>query len=346
MTAARVLHVVGRVLVSSGVVVLLFVAFQLWGTGLSEARAQAELEDEFARLLTTDPDAAGPAATSTIVPSTIVPSTIVPSPSAVARAADVPAGGVAARLRIPAVGVDKLVVEGVGEADLRRGPGHYPTTPQPGFGGNAGIAGHRTTYGQPFHDLDRLAPGDRIEVTTLLGTFSYEVLAPEDAHGDRLGQVADALPGAVVVAPSDTWVLDDAGDDRLTLTACHPRFSARQRIVVAARLIGPPVDAPVPTEVVEGAPELAFGEQPDPTEPAGAALGGATDAGPSLGLEGETSALTAALLWGAVALAAHLGTLRLARGRRRLPIHVAGALPVAVALWWCFAAVDRLLPAY
>jgi sortase A len=342
VTAARVLHVVGRVLVSAGVVVLLFVAFQLWGTGLSEARAQAALEDEFARLLTAVPDGPGPAAP----PTTLPVASPTPDPVVVAQAADVPAGGVAARLRIPAIGVDKLVVEGVGEADLRRGPGHYPTTPQPGFGGNAGIAGHRTTYGQPFHDLDRLAPGDRIEVTTLLGTFTYEVLAPEDAHGDRLGRVADVLPGAVVVAPSDTWVLADAGDDRLTLTACHPRFSARQRIVVAARLIGPSVDRPIPTDIVEGAPGLAFGEEPESTEPAGAALGGATDAGPSLGLEGETSALTPALLWGAVALAAHLGTLHLARGRRRLPIHVAGAIPVAVALWWCFAAVDRLLPAY
>lgn len=342
MTAARALHVVGRVLVSAGVVVLLFVAFQLWGTGLSEARAQADLEDEFARLLTAGPDDAAPTAASTTLP-TAPPS---PDPVVVAQAADIPAGDVAARLRIPAIGVDKLVVEGVGEADLRRGPGHYPTTPQPGFAGNAAIAGHRTTYGQPFHDLDRLAPGDRIEVTTLIGTFTYEVLAPEDAHGDRLRQVADVLAGAVVVAPSDTWVLADAGDDRLTLTACHPRFSARQRIVVTARLIGPSVDPPVPPDVGEGAPELAFGDEQGSGEPAGAALGAATASGPSLGLEGETSALTPALLWGAVALAAHLGTLHVARGRRRLPIHIVGGIPVAVALWWCFAAVDRLLPAY
>lgn len=342
MTAARVLHVVGRVLVSAGVVVLLFVAFQLWGTGLSEARAQAELEDEFARLLTGGPDDPGPAATSTTLP-TAAPS---PDPVVVAQAADIPPGGVAARLRIPAIGLDKLVVEGVGEADLRRAPGHYPTTPQPGFGGNAAIAGHRTTYGQPFHDLDRLAPGDRIDVTTLLGTFTYEVLTPEDAHGDRLDQVAEVLAGAVVVAPSDTWVLADAGDDRLTLTACHPRFSARQRIVVAARLIGPSVDPPIPPDAVEGAPELAFGEEQGSGGAAGAALGGATETSPSLGLGGERSALTPALLWGAVALAAHLGTLHLARGRRRLPTHVVGAIPVAVSLWWCFAAVDRLLPAY
>ncbi len=342
MTAARVLHLVGRVLVSTGVVVLLFVAFQLWGTGLSEARAQADLEDEFTRLLTEEP---GEPPTTAPAPD---PGTL--DPETLERAADIAPGGVAARLRIPTIGVDKLVVEGVGEADLRRGPGHYPTTPQPGFGGNAAIAGHRTTYGQPFHDLDRLAPGDRIEATTLLGTFTYEVLAPEDAHGDRLGQVAEVLAGAIVVTPSDTWVLADAGDDRITLTACHPRFSARQRIVVAARLIGPSVDRPVPPDTAEAEPEdtagLAFTEGQGSTDEAGTALGAAPETGPSLGLEGEGSALAPALLWGAVAVAAHLATLHLARTRRRLPTHLVGAIPVAVALWWCFTAVDRLLPAY
>ena len=121
-----------------------------------------------------------------------------------------------------ALGVDKTVVEGVGLDQLKRGPGHYPETPLPGQRGNASIAGHRTTYGAPFHNLDKLAKGDRIEVTTVQGTFVYEV--------------ADTK----IVGIHDVDVLGDKGDNRLTLTACHPKYSAKQRIIVAAVLKGTP----------------------------------------------------------------------------------------------------------
>ena len=125
-----------------------------------------------------------------------------------------------AHLNIPDIGVDKIVIEGVALGDLKRGPGHYPETPLPGQPGNAAIAGHRTTYGAPFNRINELDRGDEILVTTVQGAFRYEV-------SDQL-----------IVSPSEVGVLDDFGDNRLTLTACHPKYSARQRIIVVAALVG------------------------------------------------------------------------------------------------------------
>jgi len=111
------------------------------------------------------------------------------------------------------------VVEGVSTADLRNGAGHMPDTALPGQPGNAVIAGHRTTYGMPFHELDTLDPGDRIEVDTALGTHIYAV---REIH---------------IVRPSEIWVADPREGAWLTLTTCHPKFSARQRYVVVAELV-------------------------------------------------------------------------------------------------------------
>lgn len=122
------------------------------------------------------------------------------------------------RIRMPAIGVDDVFVEGTGAAALRSGPGHYPATPLPGQRGTVGIAGHRTTYGAPFHDLDGLRRGDRIEVAMPYGRFEYRVERTR------------------IVAPTATWVTDRADHDRLILSACHPLYSAAQRIVVFARL--------------------------------------------------------------------------------------------------------------
>lgn len=114
------------------------------------------------------------------------------------------------------------VVEGVRRNDLKTGAGHMPWTPLPGQPGNAVISGHRTTYGAPFHDLDVLEPGDRIEVDTALGTHVYEV---------RENQI---------VKPTAVWVTEPREGAWLTLTTCNPKFSARQRLVVFAELISGP----------------------------------------------------------------------------------------------------------
>ena len=135
-------------------------------------------------------------------------------------------------MHIPTLGVSKTVVEGVRVSDLRKAPGHYPNTVLPGQAGNAAIAGHRTTYGAPFGEIDELVPGNQIFVETIQGRFVYQVVAQGDGHGH------------LIVAPSAIEVLDQDFSEhpnRLTLTACHPKGSARQRIIVVAELVGDPV---------------------------------------------------------------------------------------------------------
>jgi sortase A len=122
------------------------------------------------------------------------------------------------RLRAGAIGLDEVVVQGTGGGALRKGPGHYPGTPLPGARGTVAIAGHRTTYGAPFRDVDELETGDRIELRMPYGRFSY--------HVERTR----------IVAPAATWVTRRVAYDRLVLTACHPLYSAAERIVVFARL--------------------------------------------------------------------------------------------------------------
>ena len=144
------------------------------------------------------------------------------------------AGEAIARILIPAIDLDTIVVAGVQIDDLRRGPGHYSTTPLPGQPGNAAIAGHRTTYGAPFGRLNELDAGDAIIVETLQGRFTYRVLPGQP------GMAGHTL-GFRIVAPTALEVLDDVGDNRLTLTTCHPKYSSKKRLIVHAALVGDPV---------------------------------------------------------------------------------------------------------
>ena len=128
-------------------------------------------------------------------------------------------------LRIPSL--ERLVegwsiVEGVSRRDLKNGAGHMPSTPLPGQPGNAVISGHRTTYGAPFHELDQLEPGNRIEVETALGVHVYEVRE------------------STIVRPTELWVIQERPGAWLTLTTCHPKFSSRQRLIVFAELVDGP----------------------------------------------------------------------------------------------------------
>ena len=114
------------------------------------------------------------------------------------------------------------MIEGTETADLRKGPGHYPDTALPGQSKTVAIAGHRTTYGAPFRTIDKLKRGDRIDLRMRYGTYVYKVQKTR------------------IVAPTETSVTDNVGYDRLVLTACHPLYSAAQRIVVFARLVKRP----------------------------------------------------------------------------------------------------------
>lgn len=129
-------------------------------------------------------------------------------------------GDAIGRIEIPRIDLEKYVVEGTGTEDLRKGPGHYPDTPLPGEPGTAAIAGHRTTYGAPFRDIDDLRHDDRIFVDLPYGRFEYRV--------ERVKVVDD----------EDLSVLRRVGHDRLVLSACHPLYSAAQRVIVFARLAG------------------------------------------------------------------------------------------------------------
>jgi sortase A len=307
VTAARVVGYVGRALLFAGFIVLAFALHQLWGTGLQEARAQDDLREEFRAAVREQrrdqqPAAATPGAPTTT--TTAPPFTPVP-------------GDAVAVLRIPRIGVDKAVVEGVSRADLREGPGHYPGTPLPGQPGNAAIAGHRTTYGAPFYRLDSLSPGDVISVTTRQGEFRYVVERKQ------------------VVRPSQGEPLTNTLDNRLTLTTCHPRFSARQRLVVTATMQGEA--APAPPADPAATPGRSGG--------GGGSGGGELAAAEDPGLDGDSSALAPALLWGIVAASVAGITWGLGRAWRRWPAYLLGVPAFLVVLFVCFEYVGRLLPA-
>ena len=131
-----------------------------------------------------------------------------------------PEGDALTRIVIPTIKVDTVVVEGTGASALRAGAGHYPNTPLPGEEGNVAIAGHRTTYGKPFANLDRLAPGDEVVLETPIGRHVYKVTQPP-----------------FVVANTDYSVISQTPGHTLTLTTCHPKGSARQRLVVKAEML-------------------------------------------------------------------------------------------------------------
>ena len=207
----RALKVAGEVLLGAGVLLLAFVAFQLWGTALHEHSAQERLVGELSGRI------AHPAtAFSHQSPASSDPA---PVSQAAPAMADPPLDAPIAVMSIPRIGMNgAAIVEGTGEHQLQDGPGHYVGTPLPGEVGNAGIAGHRTTYGAPFYNLDALKPGDPIYIQTSQGLFEYDV-----QHTS-------------VVDPSDAQVLAATTVPQLTLTTCNPRYSADQRMVVTALL--------------------------------------------------------------------------------------------------------------
>ena len=352
----------GRALILAGIVVALFVAFQLWGTDLHEARAQDDLRDELERRFD-HAEAAQPESLAVAVPAptTEVDATTAAVPDAVPEIDQalvdllLPAEGEPlANIEIPALEVDKVVLRGVAVEDLRRGPGHYSQTALPGNPGNASIAGHRTTYGSPFGRIDELVPGDEIIVTSVQGEFVYRVLAPLDAYRGSLDHVEEIGLGHVIVPPSAGWVLDDFGDDRLTLTACHPELSSRQRIIVAAELVAEPVALP------EWATQIQAQRAPiaDETD-AGQTVTAPADADPPSpmpapdldeGLAGERDAIAPAIVWMIVALLLWYGGGRLGRrfneGRLGRLLYRLGALaPALICLWRAFELIDRALPA-
>ncbi|TLM80169.1 MAG: class E sortase, partial [Actinobacteria bacterium] len=132
---------------------------------------------------------------------------------------ELPEGGAFGRLRAPKMGLDAVVVKGTTRQDLARGPGWIVTTDLPGPTGNCGISGHRTTYGAPFRHLDRLKPGDTITFDSPYRRYTYRVRR------------------VFAVTPDHVEVVAHTKDPQLTLTACHPPYSARFRLIVSSDLV-------------------------------------------------------------------------------------------------------------
>jgi sortase A len=375
---------IGRSLITLGLLMFAFVAYQLWGTGIQTAQAQRSLAAEFDQQVsgtnrsttTTTPAAttttgSEPAPSDSTVPSDSVPSDSVPATTPAApvlpAAKPIPdVGKGVARLEIPRMGLNRIVVEGATADDLAKGPGHFPETPLPGQLGNAAIAGHRTTHLHPFFDIDTLQPGDEIIATTLNGRYVYHVT------------------GTVIVAPEDYAAViptTDATKATLTLVSCTPRYSAKNRIVVRSELVPdqsdpltdaapvrPVIDpagtlpgdgtvtvadtvvttasattAPAASIPAESSATTSIVAAGDPTPPvAGAAT--SPDAFTD-GWFSDSSAISPAIMWGAALAAIAYGSYWLCKRFRRYWVGIlAGFAPFIVVLYFFYENVNRLLP--
>jgi len=302
---SSILSVTGRTLIAFGLLLLGFVAFELLGTNVAESRNQADLREELAEELAVEP-----------LPEK-AEDLPVSRPTAQPAPPPPPTGSAIAQIRIPRIGLDKAVVEGVDLSDLRRGPGHYAGTPLPGQPGNSAIAGHRTTYGAPFFRLDEMRPGDPIFVSTTQGAFRYEVRR------------------TFIVKPTQVEVIAQTVEDQLTLTTCNPRFSAAQRLVVVADLKG----------------EAALGVPPPPDVNPAVAAGGGALASPDrpvidevVGASGDPAERVPSALWGTVVLALGSAGAILGRLWRRWPAWLLTAVPFLVALWNFYSHLARAVP--
>jgi LPXTG-site transpeptidase (sortase) family protein len=198
----RLLRGTGWTFIGMGSFVLYFLVYQLVGTNAVTSRGQSDLRSELQREWTATPP------TRAKDPKKVVPRRVPP-------------GKALAVIDIPKINLDnKVIVEGVGRDDLRKGPGHVPSTVLPGQPGTFGVSGHRTTYGAPFYRLNDLGKGDTITIITREAIYTYTVSR------------------TAIVRPTDTQVLDNViGPNNkpkatITLTTCHPRYSARQRLIV------------------------------------------------------------------------------------------------------------------
>jgi sortase A len=207
----RAVRIASTALITAGLVVLADVGVTLaWGEPISALRAwlaQREAAEELERLETEfDPPGAR-----------FDPGRLPSLAERLERRSE--AGDAIGRIRIPAIDLSRVLVEGTDTGSLRDGPGHYPDTVLPGQGGTVGVAGHRTTYGAPFRRIDDIEPGDELVLEMPYADFVYR------------------FERSRIVDPSRVGVVRNVAHDRLVLTACHPLYSAAQRYVVFARQV-------------------------------------------------------------------------------------------------------------
>jgi sortase A len=217
---------VGQTMVTLGLVVLLFVVYELWVTNIYAHAKQVKAKQTLTRVWKEHKD-----------PLKGVDRAKLPAGKQVI----LPAGQGFANLYIPRLGKDYAytIVQGTTEDDLARGPGHYEGSAIPGQIGNFAVAGHRVTHGQPFLNADQINAGDPIVVQTEGNWYVYRVLG--NAKTGRLSaQNSQGVPGREIVDPTSVGVVAPVPDHPgerpsiayMTMTTCNPKYSASQRMVI------------------------------------------------------------------------------------------------------------------
>jgi sortase A len=216
----QAIRVFGEILITLGVIVFLFIGYELWFTGLYTKHAQSELNKQLQSEWS-----AGAAPSSPIAASASAGASASSLPSPAPSIADVLLPGDAVGIiRIPRLGASYgyAIVEGVSTDDLKKGPGHYPGSALPGAVGNFVISGHRTTYLAPFNGLGDLVVGDAIVIETRDTYDTYRVTKTEVVLPTEVGVVLP-VPDKPHSRPTQALI---------TLTTCTPKYSASHRLVV------------------------------------------------------------------------------------------------------------------
>jgi sortase A len=214
----RLVGVLGELMITLGVAVGLFVVWQLWWTDVQAGREQEQALEDLGW------SAPSPELVSTEeAPDELPPE--IPRPAA---------GATFASILVPRFGSDYevTIAEGVGKKEIldTGALGHYPETVLPGALGNFSLAGHRTTYGKPLHQIADLVPGDSIVIRTQDTWFVYEVTESLVVLPDQVEVIAP-VPGLASGEP-----VPELTERYITLTSCHPMFSARERYIVHGTL--------------------------------------------------------------------------------------------------------------
>lgn len=294
----RIIGILGRIFVGAGLILLFYTGYLLWGTGVYTKQEQQHAAEKIAQ---------NPIITEQQLTGGAIP------PARPAGGAKI--GEPLFTLKIPKIGLETVVVEGVDkDASLKKGPGHFPDcnaisteecvndAKYPGEHGNVAISGHRTTYGAPFFKLNELEKGDVIDFISGRARYRYKM---------REQKIMDPVTGFGTV--------EQHGVDEVTLTACHPRFSATQRIIIQGDYVGASLLSATPAG-------RRVGEKPLRTAPQ-----------PVVPID--------VLLFGSIALASALGALGLSKRYRTTAVYVSLILCGAAGLWvGVFPRVLALMP--
>lgn len=215
---SRILRIVGLVLIAIGA----FILFKIYYTDIKADYSQKKMHDEWVKAengnrgsrFHEDPRVGSPGKRSASTNRRA-------NPQNHGKAKRTPIAHMKpfARIVIHRINLDAIVVQGVDEPALELGPGHMEETVYPGETGNMVISGHRVTYSHPFYYLDQLKEGDPIEIYASSRKFTYYMVKQK------------------IVDPTDVSVIAPTKDKTLTLTTCNPRYSAKTRLVITAKML-------------------------------------------------------------------------------------------------------------